>query len=176
VTRRCLRALRCHRPMRFVLDEIRPMHDEIHHDFLPNLKLCAPAVASVVLTFTGPHRAVGTRARNAYYCRLPTDKEKHRGSRDTHGTLTGCRVCRVNVHTGCTGAHGHTDHTYEPLNHPNPPSTNAPCKHQHTKPHTAHDRASSKPSTTESAADSATTPEPTEPPWALGPCRSHLRP
>ena len=40
------------------------------------------------------------------------------------------------THTGYTGAHGHTDHTGEPHNHPNPP------KHPH-------DRA-----TTESAADS----------------------
>jgi hypothetical protein len=40
------------------------------------------------------------------------------GSRDTQCRRTGCRVCRVNVHTGHTGhtgTDGHTDHTDEPV-------------------------------------------------------------
>ena len=131
MTRRCLRTLRCHRPMRFVLDEIRPVHDELHHDFLSVLKLCAPAVASVVLTFTGPHRAVGTRARNAYYCRLPTDKEKHRGSRDTHGTHTGhTRGARAHTGTRITHTNLSTIPTHQAPTHL--ASTNTPSHTQHT--------------------------------------------
>ena len=176
MTRRCLRALRCHRPMRFVLDEIRPMHDELHHDFLPNLKLCAPAVASVVLTFTGPHRAVGTRARNAYYCRLPTDKEKHRGSRDTHGTHTGhTRGARAHTGTRIThkGSHIRTSQPSQPTKHQRTlqaPTHQATHSTRPREQQAEHDRIRGRLSHNPGG------PEPTEPPWALGPCRSHLRP
>jgi len=94
--------------------------------------------------------------------RLPTGKKTPGEPGHTRDTRVASVVL---MFTRGARAHGHTDHTDEPHNHPNPPSTNAPRNAPHTKPHTAHGRASSKPSTTESAADSATTPEPTEPPW-----------